>query len=107
MDPQPESVMVCDLSRAADKTRPVVLKLDEVPTLVTSCRHFWVVGVSDALPKCDRFLTTGEKAILHGFSSDLALRLRPGSAPRILGNAMSVPAIGVVLAAVFADFKGE
>jgi site-specific DNA-cytosine methylase len=65
-------------------------------------RHYWI----EALPKFDRMLTVAEKAILQGFSSDLSERLRRETATRIIGNAMSVPAVGVVVAALCADYVG-
>ena len=88
-------VVLCDLTRAPGKVRATVLKYDgTTPTLTCTNKSLYVFAVGT--DRYERFLSAAERAILQGFSGSIVSRLpKPFTA---IGNAMSVPAIGMCLA---------
>ena len=88
-------VVLCDLTRAPNKVRATVLKFDgKTPTLTCTNKSLYVFAVGT--DRYERFVSAAERAILQGFSGSIVARLpKPFMA---IGNAMSVPAVGMCLA---------
>ena len=79
-----------------------MFRFGHCPTLTSSSRHLWAYSLAE--PKYDRWVTVREMAMLQGFDPDLVDHLKPTRAARQLGNAMSMPAVGLAIAHVLGDY---
>ncbi len=103
------TLIVCGLSTAEGKVRASCSRSDGlVPTLTTVNRYLFVFenGIDGTL---HRFITNKERAMLQGWSDDDLLHMPEGDAApmRILGNAMSLPCVGVAIAHLLSDRKTD
>ena len=101
-----DAVLVCDLSRSASASREPMYALNFTVTLTTGAKYLWVQGLAEDMPQYKRYLTVEERCVLQGFDPGLADRLTKACHVKALGNAMSVPVVGICAALLLGDFKG-
>jgi site-specific DNA-cytosine methylase len=93
------TLCVCDLTRSDTKVYTPTARMDgRVPTLTTRNVYLWVFCVGDE--SMDRWLTVRERLMLQGWSPEVEdnLPLDHASAVRLVGNGMTMPAVGMALA---------
>ena len=101
------TVVVCDLSRADGCVIKPMYRYDgTVMTLTCTNRHLWVFKAG-ANQDLNRWLSDSERAILQGFCPCILRNLPSDFAWKAVGNAMTVPAIGVVFACLYRGLKDE
>ena len=101
------AILVCDLSRAAGEVHGTIYRTDGlVPTLTCRNRYLYVESLDDMKPTFHRFLSIPERFMLQGFAPESARFFStPNDAYDAVGNAMSMPAVGVSLACVLSGIQ--
>ena len=100
----PGEICAADLTRASAMLRPTLCRHDSfLPTLTSRNRYLWMFEVVspylvDPSPIVDRFLTSAERCRAQGFSDEIMQRLPETKVVEATGNAMSLPAVAVVIA---------
>ena len=96
------TIIVCDLTRSAERVRNPTSRADSVPTLTTKIELFiFQVGT----PMYRRFMTGRERLKLQGFLPEPILETISSERDVVFaaGNAMSVPAVGLTLACCLSE----
>ncbi len=95
----PGSIVVCDLSRAVGKIRQALSRADGLsPAITCHNKYLFVLKVGDE-SVLNRFLTNRERAMLQGWAPSNCERFPSEVAGmHILGNAMSLPCVGMACA---------
>ena len=97
----PLLVACMDLTRAAGKVRPLLMRSDGLTICLTTVNNPWFYGLNPTLPRYNRFITPSERAQIQGFAADTVQRVGPANSRRAFGNAMSVPSVGIVTACMW------
>ncbi|CAK0877341.1 unnamed protein product [Prorocentrum cordatum] len=98
----PGTIAACDVCRDPAKVRSPVLRVDgTVPTLTTKNHSLYVFEVGGT--RFERFISNEERAVLQGFSPQVVANLP--NPRKALGNAMTVPVVGLVMACVLSGMK--
>ena len=101
------AILVCDLSRAPGKVRDTIYRVDGlVPTITCRNRYIYIHSLDDVTPKFHRFLSIAERFMCQGFSPASSHFFgSPNDAYDAVGNAMSMPAVGVAIACALSGIK--
>ena len=96
------SIIVCDLTRSAERVRNPTSRADSVPTLTTKIELF-IFQVGTQMYR--RFMTGRERLKLQGFLPEPILETISSErdVASAAGNAMSVPAVGLTIACCFSE----
>ena len=91
--------MCCDLNRKPTGSFGPKLRTDDcTETLRTPNNPLWIMSLGEGKrPRINRLLLIEERCRLQGFDSALFAHLRTGDVCRLMGNAFSVPVVGIVL----------